>query len=209
MMGNWWTARLYTRLFQPCVVVQGLLVVTIGCKSISYVPSFSLVVTVLLLKKSATTVNYTIQKCTYMLGNSTQHAAKMGGKKYDSKPFLGKAGWIHDRWWWKERKMQKIIFIIPIFPIVKSSHNKVFYINFSWHTRLSIGNHLGPWGALEGPSNPETTKTCLKSSVNPLSCLNNFRLIQSIQAIVSIVAQVLFGQWFPVLHWWNSTITLL
>ena len=51
--------------------------------------------------------NCTLQKCTYMLGNSTQHVAKMGGKKYDSKPFLGKAGSIHDRWWWKERKMQK------------------------------------------------------------------------------------------------------
>ena len=58
----------------------------------------------LLLKKIS---NYTFKKCTYMLGNSTQHAAKMGGKKFDSKPFLSKAGLFHDWWCWKERKMQK------------------------------------------------------------------------------------------------------
>ena len=51
--------------------------------------------------------NYTFKKCTYMLGNSTRHAAKMGGKKFDSKPFLSKAGSFHDWWCWKERKMQK------------------------------------------------------------------------------------------------------
>ena len=45
--------------------------------------------------------NYTPQKCTYMVGNGTRHAAKMGGKKFDSKPFLSKAGLFHDRWWWK------------------------------------------------------------------------------------------------------------
>ena len=43
--------------------------------------------------------NTTFQKCTNMLGNSIRHAAKMGGKKSDSKPFLSKAGLFYDRWW--------------------------------------------------------------------------------------------------------------
>ena len=53
--------------------------------------------------------NYTFKKCTYMLGNSTRHAAKMGRKKFDSKPFLSKAGSFHDWWCWNKRKMQKRI----------------------------------------------------------------------------------------------------
>ena len=34
---------------------------------------------------------------------------------------------------------------------LKSSHSGIIHLNFSWHTRLSIGNHWGPWGAIWGP----------------------------------------------------------
>ena len=37
------------------------------------------------------------------------------------------------------------------FPIVKSSHSKILYLGFSWHTRLSIRNHWGSSGVLGGP----------------------------------------------------------
>ena len=38
----------------------------------------------------------------------------------------------------------------PSFPIVKSPHTKIFFLDFSWHTGLSIGNNWGPSGALKG-----------------------------------------------------------
>ena len=53
------------------------------------------------------------------------------------------------------------------FPIVKSSHSAILYLDFSWNTRLSIRDHwgpLGPWnGPLGAPLSQKTTKTCLKS----------------------------------------------
>ena len=55
------------------------------------------------------------------------------------------------------------------FPIVKSSHSKILYLGFSWHTRLSIRNHWGPSGVLGAPHCLKTTKTCLYSSDIPLS----------------------------------------
>ena len=35
-------------------------------------------------------------------------------------------------------------------PIVKSVHSRIFYLDFSWHTSLSMGNSWGPLGALGG-----------------------------------------------------------
>ena len=40
-------------------------------------------------------------------------------------------------------------------PIVKSSHSRIFYLDFSWHTSWSIKNR---WGSLWGPSVPENGK---------------------------------------------------
>ena len=42
----------------------------------------------------------------------------------------------------------------PSFPIVKSSHSRIFY-DFSWHIGLVIGNLWGPSVAHGGPSEPE------------------------------------------------------
>ena len=54
--------------------------------------------------------------------------------------------------------------LTPSFPIHKSSHNTILYLDFSWNIRSSIWDHLGPWGWLLGaPSSQTTTKTCLKS----------------------------------------------
>ena len=36
-------------------------------------------------------------------------------------------------------------------PIVKSSHSRIFYLDFLWHTSLSIENHWGPLEAVRGP----------------------------------------------------------
>ena len=51
---------------------------------------------------------------------------------------------------------------------LKSSHSGIIHLNFSWHTRLSIGNHWGPSGTLRGPQGAlqslKTAKICIKSS---------------------------------------------
>ena len=36
-------------------------------------------------------------------------------------------------------------------PIVKSFHSRISYLDFSWHTSLSIESCWGPWEALRGP----------------------------------------------------------
>ena len=38
------------------------------------------------------------------------------------------------------------------FPIVKSSHSAILYLDFSWNTRLSIWDHWGPWGPWSQPA---------------------------------------------------------
>ena len=42
---------------------------------------------------------------------------------------------------------------------MKSSHSKTSYLDYSWHTRLFIRNHWGPWGLLGGPPEPENGQT--------------------------------------------------
>ena len=55
----------------------------------------------------------------------------------------------------------------PSFHIVKSSHSKIFYINVSLYTRLSIANHWGPSGALcVRPKSQKTVTTGLKSDIS-------------------------------------------
>ena len=46
--------------------------------------------------------------------------------------------------------------VLSTFPASNAqfSHSEILYLNFSWHTRLSIGNHFGPSGVLGGPSEP-------------------------------------------------------
>ena len=41
--------------------------------------------------------------------------------------------------------------LTPSFPIHKSSHSTIFYLDFSWNMWSSIWDHLGPWGWLLGP----------------------------------------------------------
>ena len=40
---------------------------------------------------------------------------------------------------------------------MKSSHSRTFYLNFSWHTSLSIESHWGPREPLGGPLVPENS----------------------------------------------------
>ena len=55
-------------------------------------------------------------------------------------------------------------------PIVKSSHSRIFYLDFLWHTSLSIENHWGPLEALRGPFSAWKQQTkCINSSNIPLS----------------------------------------
>ena len=79
-------------------------------------------------------------------------------------------------WKWPKNAKNCHIFLCPTslgvtsgFPIVKSSHSKILYLGFSWHTRLSIRNHWGPSGVLGAPHCLKTTKSCLYSSDIPLS----------------------------------------
>ena len=44
------------------------------------------------------------------------------------------------------------------FPTVRSSHSKLFYLDFSWKARSSIWNHWGPQGAVGGPYKPENNQ---------------------------------------------------
>ena len=80
---------------------------------------------------------------------------------------------------WKQQKnaSNHWIFLCPplkwkilSIPIVKSSHSRIFYLDFSWHTSLSIENCWGPLGAPKGPFSAWKRLTkCLKSSNIPLS----------------------------------------
>ena len=70
--------------------------------------------------------------------------------------------WGHRRAWkWPKYASNPQIFLgptlmraTPSFPIVKSSHSRIFY-DFSWHIGLVIGNLWGPSVAHGGPSEPE------------------------------------------------------